>query len=210
MAFVKSVDSRQRTTPGADERDWLARYFARYRASLLETDVSDQLIALKDRLKQTQALGKKVIVAGNGGSAAIASHCAVDFTKNGGIRCVNFNEADLITCLANDYGYGQWLAKALEFYADPGDLVILISSSGKSPNMVNAARYARSRGLEVVTFTGFEEDNPLKMLGTVKFWVESRAYNVVEMTHQIWLLAVCDLIVGAAEYPAKASHVTPG
>ena len=183
-----------------DEKQWLAEYFNRYRASLFQADVFPQLIELKNLVQASHARGKKVIIAGNGGSAAIAGHCSVDFTKSAGIRCVNFNDADLITCFANDYGYEFWLQKALEFYADDGDLVILISSSGKSRNMVRAAEYAISKQLQVVTFTGFAEDNPLKALGQINFWVNSRAYNVIEMTHQIWLLAVCDLIIGKAEY----------
>lgn len=186
-----------------DERQWLTKYFEQFQASLVQPTVVAQLVELKDLLKERQALGKKAIVAGNGGSAAMASHCAVDFTKNAGIRSVNFNEADLITCLANDFGYDKWLAKALELYADEGDPVILVSSSGKSPNMVQAAQYARSNGLTVVTFTGFAPDNPLRALGDLNFWVNSRAYNLVEMTHQLWLLAVCDLVIGSAEYPAR-------
>lgn len=185
-----------------NEEKWLADYFERYRESLFEVNVVPQLIELKGHVEATRELGRKVIFAGNGGSAAIASHCAVDFTKNAGIRCVNFNEADLITCFANDYGYERWLEKAVEFYADEGDIVVLISSSGRSPNMLRAAEYANGKGLKLVTFTGFAVDNPLKALGHLNFWINSRAYNVVEMTHQIWLLAVCDLIIGTAEYPA--------
>lgn len=186
-----------------DEKEWLAEYFERYRQSLFGADVRSQLIELRNLIGVAQAGGKKVIIAGNGGSAAIASHCAVDFTKSAGIRCINFNEADLITCFANDYGYERWLEKALEFYGDRGDVVVLVSSSGKSPNIVNAAQYACAEGMTLVTFTGFSENNPLRKLGWLNFWVDSRAYNVIEMTHQIWLLAVCDLIIGKAEYPSS-------
>ena len=185
-----------------DDTQWLAKYFERYRESIFVAEVLSQLAELKELLVETRDRRKKVILAGNGGSAAIASHCAVDFTKCAGVRCVNFNEADLITCLANDYGYERWLEKAIEFYGDDGDLVILISSSGKSPNMVRAAEYARRKRLKLVTFTGFFSDNPLKAQGDLSLWVNSRAYNVIEMTHHIWLLAVCDLIMGDAEYSA--------
>lgn len=178
-----------------DTKAWLSEYFFRYRQSIFRTDIYNALIQLRDWFTATQASGRKAILAGNGGSAAIASHCAVDFTKTAGIRSVNFNEADLITCLANDFGYEHWLQKALEFYADDGDLVVLISSSGKSPNMVRAAEGAISQGLRVVTFTGFANDNPLKMRGHLNFWVDSQTYNIVEMTHHIWLLAVCDMLV---------------
>lgn len=186
-----------------NEPEWLQRYFEQYQAALMQPDVPVQLVELRDLFTACQAAGKKAIFAGNGGSAAIASHCAVDFAKNAGIRCVNFNEADLITCLANDYGYERWLEKALELYADDGDLVILVSSSGRSPNIVNAGRYAASRGLEVVTLTGFAPDNPLRATGHLNLWVNSRAYNIIEMTHQAWLLAICDLIIGSAEYSAN-------
>ena len=140
---------------------------------------------------------------GNGGSAAIASHVSVDFSKNANIRMVNFNEADLITCLANDYGYEHWMAKAIEIYGDKGDQVIIISSSGNSLNVLNAAQTSKEKGYQVITFTGFDENNPLKTRGDLNFWVNSRAYNVVEMVHHIWLLAVCDAVIGVAEYPAS-------
>lgn len=183
-----------------DEKQWLSEYFDRYRESLFGADVRLELIQLKDWLLEAQAAGRKTIVAGNGGSAAIASHVAVDLTKNGGIRAITFNEPDLITCFANDYGYERWIERALDFYADVGDLVILISSSGRSPNMVRAAGRAVERGLRLVTLTGFAADNPLRGIGHLNLWVDSRAYNIVEMTHQIWLLAVGDLIIGKAEY----------
>ena len=126
-----------------DNTQWLAEYLGRYRQSIFSEDAPPQLIELKEMFVKARDKGQKIILAGNGGSAAIASHCSVDFTKCAGVRCINFNEADLITCFANDYGYERWLEKALEFYADRGDVVVLISSSGKSANMINAARYAR-------------------------------------------------------------------
>lgn len=178
-----------------DERQWLSEYFESLRAAVCDEAVRPTVLALRQQVKAAHARGSAVLIAGNGGSAAIASHCAVDFTKSAGIRCLTFNEPDLITCLANDYGYERWVEKALEFYARPGDLVILISSSGQSPNMVRAAQHARARGLTLVTLTGFSAANPLRALGHVNFWVDSTVYNVVEMTHQMWLLAVCDLLV---------------
>ena len=139
--------------------------------------------------------GKKVIVVGNGGSAAMASHVAVDFVKAASIRAINFNEADLITCFANDYGYENWVAKALEAYADSGDLVILISSSGMSQNIINAAEKGNEMGLSVITFSGFLTDNPLRKLGDLNLWVGSSEYNIVEMTHHVWLVAIIDYLI---------------
>ena len=181
---------------------FIQEYFSCYQKFLIENDVSDSMIAMKKLLLKTRDKGKKVLIAGNGGSAAMASHVSVDLTKQSGIRTVNFNEADLITCFANDFGYENWVAKAIEFYGDKGDVAILISSSGKSPNMINAAIQAKSMKIPVITLTGFEQDNPLRKFGELNFWVDSRAYNVIENIHQIWLLMVCDLIIGKIEYSA--------
>ena len=155
-----------------------------------------QTIEYIDRTKQ---IGGKIILAGNGGSAAIASHVSVDFIKAAGHRAINFNESDLITCFANDYGYENWVLRAIEFYADPYDLVILISSSGKSQNIINAANYARETGIKLITFSGFDSDNPLRQIGNVNFWVDSKSYNYVEITHQTWLLAIVDYLIERAK-----------
>ena len=189
---------------------WLREYLESYRRALRDEQVVGKLVELKSLMLATHARRRKVIFVGNGGSAAIASHCAVDFTKTAGVRCINFNEADLITCLSNDYGYEWWVEKALEMYGDDGDSVVLISSSGRSPNMVRAAEQTRSRGLSLVTLTGFDADNPLRKLGDLSLWIDSHAYNVVETIHQVWLLAVCDLIIGKAESPVSPVARTAG
>ena len=120
-----------------------------------------------------------------------------------GIRAINFNEADLLTCFSNDYGYERVFEKAVEFYGDEGDLIILISSSGSSTNVVNAAKRAKELNMGVITFSGFKSNNALRKLGDISFWVDSTAYNIVEMTHHIWLLAIVDYIIGDIEYPAS-------
>mgnify|MGYP000315382243 FL=1 len=106
-----------------DDLTFIKDYLNRYKSSLFETDVYHELIKMKEILLRIKENGKKIIIAGNGGSAAIASHVSVDFTKQGGIRTINFNEADLITCFANDYGFENWVAKAVEFYGDQGDVL---------------------------------------------------------------------------------------
>jgi D-sedoheptulose 7-phosphate isomerase len=131
----------------------------------------------------------------------MASHFSVDLTKNAKLRCVNFNEADLITCLANDYGFEHWVEKAVDFYGDEEDLLIVISSSGSSKNMLNGIKAARKGNFRaVVTMSGFAPDNLLRQLGDINLWVDSKAYNFVENIHQVWLLAVVDLIIGSREY----------
>jgi D-sedoheptulose 7-phosphate isomerase len=151
----------------------------------------NQLIKL---IKEVKRKKKKLILVGNGGSAAMASHVAVDFTKTCKIRAINFNEADLITCYGNDYGFENWITEALISYGDAGDLVVLISSSGQSKNIVNAAKFCNKKKINFATFTGFKKNNPLKKISKINFWVNSNSYNIIEMTHHIWLLMLVDFL----------------
>ena len=169
----------------------------------METVKEEDLIKAAERIKTISKDENKLMIAGNGGSAATASHVSVDFTKAAGIRAINFIEADLLTCFANDYGYERVFEKAIEFYGDAGDLLILISSSGSSNNVVKAAKRAKELKMGLITFSGFKSNNPLRQLGDLNFWIDSKAYNIVEMTHQIWLLAIVDYIIGDIEYPAS-------
>ena len=181
---------------------WLKDYLELYRQAIFDDNgLFESLIQVREMWEEVRTNRKKVIFVGNGGSAAIASHCAVDLTKNTGIRGVDFNEASLITCFSNDYGYANWVAEAIRCYADDGDVAVLISSSGRSPNILSAAAQTNRSGLSVVTFSGFDSDNPLRECGSVNLWVRSHVYNVVEMTHHIWLVAVIDMI--AEKYSPK-------
>ena len=169
-------------------------------------DVIKNLIKVRDIFLKTSKKKGKILIFGNGGSAAIASHVSVDLTKNAKIRTVNFNESDLITCFSNDYGYERWIEKAVDFYADNNDTLVLVSSSGKSMNMVNACKAAKRKKIKVISFTGHTKNNPLSKIADLSLWINSKAYNFVENTHQIWLLTVCDLIIGKREYPAKKKN----
>lgn len=162
--------------------------------NVLFTGDEETLSGIADLLTGCHASGNKVMIAGNGGSAAVASHAATDLSNTAGVRTMSFNEASLITCLSNDYGYENWVAKALEFYAVQEDVVILISSSGESQNMINAADKALEMGVKVVTFSGFKPGNRLRQKGKFNCWADSCSYNLVETTHNVWLAAVIDRI----------------
>ena len=168
-----------------------------------DKDTINKLVQVRDILLETSKKKGKILIFGNGGSSAIASHVSVDLTKNARIRTVNFNETDLITCFSNDYGYERWVEKSIDFYADKNDALILISSSGKSENMLNACKAAKRKKIKVISLTGHTKNNPLSKITDLSLWVDSKAYNFVENTHQIWLLTVCDLIIGKREYLAK-------
>ena len=166
------------------DKNFVNKYLNEFSSLLKPNDeIINKIINVKSILLEAKANNKKIMIFGNGGSAAIASHVSVDLTKNAKVRCVNYNEADLITCFSNDYGYEKWIAKAIDFYSDEKDVLILISSSGKSKNMINACNSAREKKIsKIITFTGHDKNNPLSKLGDVNFWIDSKAYNFVENT----------------------------
>jgi len=165
---------------------------------------SDDLIKISEKFKKTSKKGGKIILLGNGGSAATSSHVSVDLTKNAKIRSINFNEADLITCFSNDYGYEEWMRKSLEFYLDKKDIVVLISTSGKSANVINAANFLKKKKIQTITLTGMKQNNPLKKLNKngVNIWVDSKSYNQIEIIHHFLLLLIVDIIIGKSIYKA--------
>ena len=154
-----------------------------------------ELVAAASLVDRASASGGKVLVVGNGGSAAIASHVVIDLVKAAGRRAMTFNEASLLTCYGNDFGFANWVAEAISSYADEGDVAVLISSSGESDDIVNGAERALDMGLPVVTLSGFNSANRLRQMGEINLWVDSSSYNVVEITHQTWLLMVIDYLI---------------
>src|SRR6516165_4180984 len=144
----------------------------------------------------THDAGNKIIFVGNGGSAGIASHLAIDFSKNGGLRALAFNDPSALTCLGNDLGYENVFAKQLEFHARAGDLLIAISSSGQSANILAAVAAARAAKVGVITFSGFARDNELRRVGDLNFYVRSGEYGFVEVAHLSLCHAILDLDMG--------------
>ncbi len=154
-------------------------------------DLDPAIETLVARFRALPEAGAKAVFIGNGGSAAIASHFATDFTKNGGIPTLAFSDASLLTCISNDLGYENVYAKPIEMFAQSGDLLLAISSSGRSENILRAARVAAERGVDVVTMSGFRSDNPLRSLGMVNFHIDSESYGFVECSHFI----LCHILI---------------
>jgi len=146
--------------------------------------------------RATHHNGGKTIFVGNGGSAAIASHMAIDFVKRGGIRAVALNDAATLTCFGNDYGYETVFAKQIEVQARPKDVVVAISSSGDSLNIVEAARVAAIGRCQVATLSGFSPSNRLRSFGDINFYVNSSEYGLVEIAHLTILHAILDIDLG--------------
>jgi D-sedoheptulose 7-phosphate isomerase len=135
----------------------------------------------------THERGGQLYIIGNGGSAAMASHMAADACKNGHLRAMAFNDAALLTATSNDVAFEQVFSLPLERLARPGDLVIAISSSGNSPNIVRALESSRTLGLEAVTLTGMRADNRARTVGDLNFYVPLPRYGWIESAHQVIL-----------------------
>jgi D-sedoheptulose 7-phosphate isomerase len=132
---------------------------------------------------------------GNGGSSAIASHMTADFMKNGGMNTYSLYDNAVTTCMGNDYGYEYIFSKPLEFLVHENDLLVAISSSGNSKNIVNAIETAKNKKATVITFTGFKPDNKSKQLGNINVYVPSEKYGIVESIHNLILQQVVDMIM---------------
>ncbi len=155
----------------------------------------DGIILLFNTFRKHKKSGSCIFFVGNGGSAAIASHMTVDFMKNGGMNTVSLYDSAVMTCLGNDYGYEYVFSKTLEVLAKPGDLLVAISSSGNSENIVNSITVAKSVGTEVITLTGFEENNRCRNLGDLNIYVPCREYGKIETIHVLILQQIVDMMM---------------
>ncbi len=150
---------------------------------------------LLDVFTEVKKTGHLAYFAGNGGSAAIASHMTSDFKKNGNMKTGALLDASVLTCFGNDFGYEQIYSKQLEQVGNEGDLLVAISSSGNSMNIVNAITEARRKGMKVITLSGFKPDNKIKSMGDVNVYVAMEHYGIVESVHVTILQQVVDAIL---------------
>lgn len=175
-------------------------YWDRYQKLFFESRDDNLILKFRDCIKETADKGGKLIFIGNGASASLSSHAATDFTKQAKIPSIAFNDHNLITALSNDYGYENWVAKAIEYYASKDDRVIFISVSGESKNLINGLQYAKKNNLRISSMTGSNSKNTIKNNSESALWVNSKAYNIVESIHTIWITLIIDLFVGHPEY----------
>jgi D-sedoheptulose 7-phosphate isomerase len=152
----------------------------------------------------------RIYFVGNGGSASIASHMAIDWMKNGGFASTSFNDGASLTCLANDFGFEQVFALPLERQARPGDLLVAISSSGNSANILAATSAAGQAGATIMTLSGFSPDNPLRQRGDMNFYVPNKLYGFVELAHLCICHAILDLCMGWRADGRTPSYMSGG
>ena len=137
---------------------------------------------------------------GNGASMAFTNHMALDWTKNGKVISCCYASASLLTAIVNDLGYDETFSAAVDWYGQPGDLLITISSSGNSKNIINAIKIARKKKIKVVTFSGLRPDNLSRKLGDLNFYVPAKTYGIVECAHQVLLHLWLDQFMGITEW----------
>lgn len=181
--------------------DRMAELFAQLTVSdtgggLSVTEGLERWHAASMRVRQT---GGEIALVGNGASASMASHFAADILKNGGIRTRLFTDSALLTAVSNDIAYEQAFAVPLGWLMQPGDMLVAISSSGASPNVLAAAQTARDKGITVVTLSAFDEDNPLRRLGGLNFYFPARTYGLAENAHAVLLHFWTDRLASARQ-----------
>lgn len=184
--------------------EFIDTYFADFQRILADFTSDPENKARLDKaieiLRGTKDTSSVIYLVGNGGSSAIAEHMAIDFTKNAGLRALTISSSPMLTAFSNDFGYENVFQKALESFANRGDVLIAISSGGTSRNILNACNAAREKEMKIITFSGFNKDNPLSRLGDLNFWVNSRAFGYVELIHNLLIHYINDACIGAVEY----------
>ena len=163
--------------------------------------VDEAFSRLASMVRAAASGDNKLIFVGNGGSAGIASHAAIDYSKNGGMRALAFNDGAALTCLANDLGYDHVFSYQIGLHGRRGDVLFAISSSGRSNSILNAVRAGRERDCAVVTFSGFDRDNPLREAGDLNCYVSSHEYGFVEVAHLALIHALLDLTTAGVLLP---------
>jgi D-sedoheptulose 7-phosphate isomerase len=193
---LKDVAEKSATDEVAAYFNELGRVFTSVRVS----DAEGKPLSLKagfdwvaDQARSANDRGNKVILIGNGGSAVIASHEAIELLKNGGIRALALNDGAALTAIANDLGYANVFAEQVRVLGQPKDMLVAISSSGQSTNILKAVEVASTLGMSIATFSGFRPSNLLREQGHVNFYVDSDQYGFVEIAHHALVQAILDL-----------------
>lgn len=189
--------------------EFIATYNEQFVEALRQVEVSDKNgktidldIAVTEIVAQLSACAKqnkKLMLVGNGGSAGITSHMALDFWKNGKVKAMAFNDASLLTAVSNDYSYAEVFSKPIEAFAEVDDMLFAISASGSSANILNAAKAAKSQNCRIVTFSGFAKENTLRTLGDFNFYVPSFSYGLVETLHAHLIHLILDAKMRCAD-----------
>tara|TARA_B110001452_G_scaffold122498_1_gene101598 strand:- start:990 stop:1535 length:546 start_codon:yes stop_codon:yes gene_type:complete len=174
------------------KNNFFGEYFIKYSKLVdgLDHKKIDYLYNKINKLKKDN----KVMIFGNGAGASIASHVASDLTNAAKVKSLSFDNTAQLSCYANDYKFENWVKKTIESYSFKNDLVILLSASGNSKNMLNAARYCIKNKINYFSITGFKKNNKLNKISKNFYWIDSNSYNYVESIQLLILLSIVDKI----------------
>jgi D-sedoheptulose 7-phosphate isomerase len=177
------------------DKEWAREHLSEICNCINSFGFFDSLDMAKKAILSVRKSGGKVIFAGNGTSSLTATRGAMGLLTQLGIRCASVNDHAFITAAANDFGYDDIFTRYVNLFADKGDVVILISASGGSKNVLNASLKAKENGCIVITFSGFNFGNPLNKSGDINFWAPSNDYSKIESVHNVWIATICDFIL---------------
>ena len=171
--------------------NYFSKYIDKNNKILKKIDIS-KLENLLKKIKEIKKNRNKILIFGNGAGASIASHFSNDCNKSLKIRCLSFDSSTHLTCYSNDYGYENWVKETIRSHYSKKDLIILISASGNSQNMIEAAKYCKSKRINFFSISGFKEKNRLNLISKNFLWVDSKSYNQVEISQLVILLSLVD------------------
>jgi D-sedoheptulose 7-phosphate isomerase len=170
----------------------MSKHWAQYQTEFATYFASEEV---QNAIKQSAELLNKtdrIFFVGNGGSNSICSHMMEDYMKMARKHTMSFTDAAMITCYANDYGWEKAMEEWIAAQFLPGDLLVAISSSGESKNILNAARKAKEMQGKVVTLSGFNKDNSLSKLGDANIVIPVKSFGIVENFHSMLLHVILD------------------
>lgn len=182
-----------------NDSEW-AEYIETYRSLLSDSSIVEKISSIAELINSCSQNGGTILFFGNGASASLASHAALDFTKQAKVKSQVFHDPSYITAISNDAGYDNWIDVTLGLYARPQDCCVFISVSGESECIIRGAQKAKSLGIPVIAFTGKNPNNSLQAIANQTLHIPSDAYNIVEGMHSILLTGCVDSVIGESVY----------
>ena len=186
-------------------REDLQKYFSQIDSNAKNISITDidgleieESLAYKKIYSKLERIQKERAVIhfiGNGASASIASHFSLDYFKAGQIRTNTFNDLSALTAYGNDISFDEVFAYPISRTIDKDDMLIAVSSSGNSPNIVRGLEAAKVNGAFLLTLSGMKSNNKIKKIGDINMYFPEMDYGPTECAHTIMLHHILDTFV---------------
>jgi D-sedoheptulose 7-phosphate isomerase len=170
----------------------MSKHWSQYQNDFATYFASEEVKNASAKAAELVKAHKRIFFIGNGGSNSICSHMMEDYMKMGRKHTMSFTDAAMITCYANDYGWERAMEEWIVAQFLPGDLLVAISSSGESKNILNAANKAKELKGKVITLSGFKDGNSLSKIGDANIVIPVSNYGIVENFHSMLLHVILD------------------